>query len=126
LEASVVIKGPDPELVGYRREAIIEMTRAGRSIADIAAHLGVTERTVIRHRKAAGISRPAIPAMTAGEIETARTLLEDGASYSEVGRTIGRNPKTLQLHFPGFGWTQAQASEYRHMRQELDRLGCSA
>lgn len=113
---------PETELVEYRRETITRLTQAGYSLAQIAVRLGITERTVQRHRKAAGLTQPIAPPMSQHEIAIARELLEDGASYSEVRRSIGRCVETLQRHLPGYGWNQTMAAEYRHLRERLDEL----
>lgn len=45
------------------------------------------------------------------EIRFAEQLLDDGASFREVARTLDRNPSVICRHFPGRGWTAQQKSE---------------
>lgn len=53
----------------------------------------------------------------------ARALLEDGASYTEVARTIGMHRTTLAEKIPGYGWTQRQGGVYGYMvRKANERM----
>ena len=113
---------PDAVLIERRRATVTQLTLAGCSATEISARIGATTRSVQRHRKAAGISRPPSQPMSQDEIDTARAMLVDGASYSEVSRTLRRAIDTLQRHLPGYGWNQAMAAEYRHARERLDAL----
>lgn len=45
------------------------------------------------------------------KLNAAKVLLDDGASYTEVARTLGMCKKTLRRHFPGRGYTQEQINE---------------
>lgn len=47
----------------------------------------------------------------------AAELLDGGASYREVARTIGRSASVICRRFPGRGWTLEQVAE----RASLDR-----
>lgn len=51
------------------------------------------------------------------ENRRAAELLEGGASYREVARTIGRSASVVCRRFPGRGWTPEQVAE----RASLDR-----
>lgn len=51
------------------------------------------------------------------EKNRAAELLDGGASYREVARTIGRSASVLCRRFPGRGWTRDQVAE----RASLDR-----
>lgn len=94
-------------------ESVVEMTKAGYSAAAIARSLHITERSVVRLRRRAGISQP----LTAGplseaEKELALGLLADGCSYGEVGRTLGRPTETIRRRFPGYGWDRATTDAF--------------
>lgn len=103
---------PTQEQTAARRAEVVRLTRLGRSAPEIAEIIGITPRTVQRHRQAAGISAgPAIP-LSAHEKERALSLLQDGASYAEVGRTLGRSEDRLQVNFPGYGWTREQTGAH--------------
>ncbi|SIB67633.1 helix-turn-helix domain-containing protein [Mycobacteroides abscessus] len=96
-----------------RVSRVAALSRRGYTDQEIAVELGVSDRTVLRDRKAAGLPiTPAVP-MSVSERTRALELLNDGASYREVARTIGRGTTTLKRAFPGYGWTQAQRFEYR-------------
>lgn len=93
---------------------VATLTRGGYTDREIAVWLGVSERTVLRDRKTAGLPITSTTApLTEVERATALRLLEDGANYREVARTIGRGRTTIKRAFPGYSWTQAQKFEYR-------------
>lgn len=101
---------------------VAAMTRRGYTAVQIAAHLRISPRTVIRYRAATGTTRPPPTPLTDQQLRRARQLLEDGASYCETARTIGCAYQTLTRRFPGYGWTQAQTVAYRHDRTRLEQL----
>lgn len=100
------------QLACERGERVKDMTLQGCTAADIAAAMQISERTVVRIRRRVGVARPAYPALTTGEIDTARLLLEDGASLAEAARTIGRSSDALAARFSGFGWTAQQCGAF--------------
>lgn len=77
------------------------MTRQNFSIRQISEELGITRRSVERHRAALGITNP--PAVPYGAEEHARILemLEDGVSIPEIGRTVGRSRHSLWKRYKG-------------------------
>ena len=88
-------------------------TKRELSAREIAEELGVSERTVTRRRARLGISDGgARVALTPEQKALAKEMLEDGASYAEVGRTVGRHASTVKKHFPGYGWTVQQCVEW--------------
>lgn len=97
-----------------RVDRVVALSRSGYTDQEIAARLGISDRTVLRDRKAAGLHLRATPRPLTPE-EHARTvaMLDDGASYKEIARTIGRSANTIKRAFPGYSWTQAQMFEYR-------------
>lgn len=104
-----------------RRAKVAEMTRAGLSGDCIAAVLGVSERSVERARVATGCARPASVPLTEAELAAARQLLDDGASYAEVARTLGRGETTVARRFPGRGWTKSQGAQWwQSIKKELE------
>ena len=110
------------EIVQHRHNTVIELTRQGYSSTFIADKLGITKRSVQRHRRQAGLSQTTRPSYTQAEIAQAQALLEDGASYLEVARTLQRGVEALRKRFPGYGWTKSQACMYGRMRRQLDEL----
>ena len=100
-------------------DRIVELTEQGLSTRQIADVLHITCRSVTRGRRRRGVSLadPATP-LTAEQIDHARQMLIDGASYAEVARTIGCNKETVRRRFPGRGWTREQSYDYlRTLRQ---------
>lgn len=94
------MRNSDPALQAYRRRRVDELTAAGKSPAFIARELGITERSVSRHKRRLQISGPAAVPLTPEEHAKIRALLEDGCPYSEIARTLGRNVGTIQRHYP--------------------------
>lgn len=113
----------DREAARERREDVARMTRQGRTAADIAAALGVTERLVGRDRRKLGIAAPPISKFTEAEYRAAKRLLDDGAAYNEVGRTLGRAPCTIERHLPDYRKrTPTESSQAAALGRELARL----
>lgn len=109
-----------------RRDRVAVMTRQGRSAPEIAAILGVTERTVIRDRVATGCARPVTwRTLTAEDLQLAQQLLDDGCSVVEVARTVGCSADTIHKHFPGRGWTLAQRCDYIAAIHRARKVGMS-
>lgn len=64
--------------------------------------------------------RPKRHNYTDADIELAKRLLEDGASYREVAYTTGIPRTTLQDKFPGMGWTYAEGRDiYKFNKKNL-------
>lgn len=90
-----------------RRERVVELTREGHTAPTIADILGCSVRTVQRIRTERGVSQALqFSPMTPDELAQAQRLLEDGCSYGEVARTLGRTHNTIARHFPGSGWSR--------------------
>jgi hypothetical protein len=50
-------------------------------------------------------------------------LLDDGASYTEVARTLGCDRKWVSKRFPGRGWTAQEGGAYGFMvRKANERM----
>jgi DNA-binding CsgD family transcriptional regulator len=101
----------DREMVMWRRAEVVRLTGAGWSAHQIGQLLGITDRSVLRHRVAAGVAQPPVPPVTVEELARADALLADGCSYAEVARTLGRSTSPFRRSFPGRGWTTEQAIE---------------
>lgn len=103
----------------YRK--IVDLSRRGLTESEISAQLGVSRRMVQRARVWAGIAgAPPVP-LTEEEKVAAKAMLEDGASYPEVARTLGRGRTTIADHFPGYAWTNAQSIEHMNVCRHLGR-----
>lgn len=105
-------------------ERVAELTREGWSSAAIAEDMGTTTRTVTRIRKATGTTtRTNPPPLTAEQLARAKDLLEDGAPYPEVARTLGCGSEVLRNRLPGYSWTLQQAGQYRAARRKAQQAG---
>lgn len=112
----------DPEMVAARRERVVELTRQGYSAPAIAQFLGITKRSVVRIRSDMGIARePSGPPLTNAEKDRAALLLGDGCSYTDVGRTLGRHPRSIARHFPGMGWDREQCVQLAVLSRRVNR-----
>jgi DNA invertase Pin-like site-specific DNA recombinase len=104
-----------------RHPEILELASTGMPRAEIARRLGLSIRTVSRVKVAAGMGHPGFGA-TEDEKLRAKALLEDGASYAEVGRTIGFHQQHIKRWFPGYEWTIEQRNEMAEMQRRMDAL----
>lgn len=114
----------DPEVVAARDAEIKELLDQGLHASQVALQMGITERTVLRAKKRLGMPiRKMAPPMSVEEIGFARALLEDGASYNEVARTLGRDLKTISARFRGLSQcTPRTGAEVRMMMKLLESL----
>jgi IS30 family transposase len=109
--------------VAQVRDSVIELTEAGVTVKVIAERLGVTDRTVTRIRTRHYGGHPKAWPLDEHEREIAEKMLDDGCSYLEVGKTLGRNQMTISRAFPGRGWPPRQRGEYRAARMRAQKLG---
>lgn len=107
------------------REALQRLHDMGLPASRIAAELGCTMRTVYRWRHDQGLAEPTPeawdPALLPGRLEQARRLLEDGASYKEVERTVHMDRRTLRKRFPGMGWPPDEGGRLGALITQLQR-----
>lgn len=59
---------------------------------------------------------------TSEDAERALELLRDGASFTEVGRSLGFHRQTISDHFPNMGWSLSQAAKFGRMIQHVKEL----
>ena len=93
-------------------DEILAMTRQGMRAADIAARLGVCQSTVHKVREKTGNQVRTMRPFTADEIAQAEQMLDDGCSYNEVGRTLGRQGHVIAKRWPGRGWSRHDSATY--------------
>jgi IS30 family transposase len=117
-----MMKGDNDPDRRHRRDRVVELTRKGFMVTEISALLGVAERTVTRDRVARGCAEPRWIAVTGRELLRAKEMLDDGASYSEVGRTLGRAPQSISRHLPGYQWTREQAVQAATLGRRMSKL----
>lgn len=103
-------------------ERIVELTRNGWSGAQIADELGMSTRTVSRVRSRAGVASFRHRKLTEAETQFLRQLLEDGCTYGEAARTIGRRVGVIKKHFPGYDCTREQQIEAARLARNFNRL----
>jgi len=111
------------EAINERRDRIAQLTRQGLDASTIASMLHINVRTVQRAKKLRGLTKPPNP-LTTAEIERAKALLDDGACYAEVERTIGRSHGAIYRHLPGYAYSRAQIAEaalFGRMMASLER-----
>lgn len=110
-----------------RRAQIAALTRAGHTAKEIALIVGVTPRSVERIRGRCGVALPPATPMTEDEIRAAAAMLDDGASYGEVSRTIGRSVMAIRKHLPGRSqWQAGSGVQYRAYMAALDAIPAPA
>jgi transposase len=97
-------------------------TRLGLSANEIAIHLGVARDTVVGYRRDGGVSQTLKPRWSAEEVEQARRLLEDGASYVDVAETLGRSTTYIRHKLPGYGWSAQQAGQMGYLVQKYGKF----
>ncbi|QOI67675.1 helix-turn-helix DNA-binding domain protein [Arthrobacter phage Orcanus] len=113
-------KGPrkkSPTLEEYAR-----IHRPDLSAADAAKLLGVTERTIVRHRARLGLSQASPGAAarpTPERLAEIEARLNDGWPVREIERTYGTTWRTVTRHFPGRSWTKAQAGSFGRLVTNL-------
>lgn len=106
------------------RQRVITLTQKGNTAPQIAEILNCTIRTVQRHRQSAGLTTNYhFRCFTPEEDERALAMLADGASYAEVGRTLGRRYQGIARRFPGYSWTREQTIEYRAVLKAFNAIG---
>lgn len=102
---------------------ILELVGQGLSDEAVAQRVGMTAGTVSRVRRRAGIKRQQARRFTAEECATIEAMLDDGCSYEEIGRTVGRHASTICWKWPGRGWDKQAASQFalwvRHHESKL-------
>jgi hypothetical protein len=52
--------------------------------------------------------------------ERALALLDDGASYAETARSIGKDRSWVTKRFPGRGWTKQEGGAYGYMMRKAN------
>lgn len=109
--------------ISERRQWVKALCDEGIPATEQAKVLGLSERTVQRIRRDhLGLSdAPSFRPLTEDEKRRAEQLLDDGASFREVGKTLGRNESTISRHFPGRGWQPVQSGFYARFMERIER-----
>ncbi|OIN80757.1 helix-turn-helix domain-containing protein [Mycobacterium malmoense] len=109
---------------GGSYERIAALAAAGYRSRQIAETVGVCVRTVQRARRVAGVPAPFCGnQLSAEELRRAAAMLDDGASYREVGRTLGRSATAVMRNLRGRSqWKPGSGPQYRKMREALEAI----
>lgn len=94
-----------------RRRIVDRLHQAGHTQAAIADQLGVTRVTVRRDLAALGHPPASQVWLTDTERAHAARLAADGASISEIARTLGRSRHTIRRLHPEAAYTRDQQIE---------------
>jgi hypothetical protein len=105
-----------------RQEQIawIVQDRPSITTSELAKRFGVSKRVIQRDRKAVGVSAEPTPSWGEEKTEQVLAMLDDGASYVEISRTLGVGEDYVREKYPGRGWTKEQMWEYNSL---LKRYG---
>lgn len=105
-------------------EKLTRMVREGSSIAQIAAAVGVTERSVSRYKQALGLTQcsTGYRRLPDGWKEQAEALFDEGYSQAGVADVVGVSVDTVAHHFPGRGWTHSERGVYARQAKILLHL----
>lgn len=104
------------------RDRVAARTRQGWSAPQIANELGITTRSVQRARTKLGVAKRPPRRLSSDERQTIGDMLRDGASYPEVGRTVGRHPSVIRRAFPGYTFTTEQMAAARANGRAMARI----
>lgn len=114
--------------MGTRRFDYAEIVRLSglMSAAEVAARVGCVKRTVERARHELKVCGPApvnsgVP-VSEERLAKAREMFADGASVSEVCRSLRMSEKTVRKYFPGAGWDRVTSARFaRSVRVARER-----
>lgn len=106
-------------------ELVLRLTLAeGKSLREAAVAAGCSPKHISRVLRRNKVPpRTVVRPYTEEELAFAKMLLEDGAPYTEVARTIGRDDEHLARLFPGYGvHSPAEALAVARMFRDFERL----
>lgn len=117
------VRRPEEGYKKYDRDMIRTYLEQGKDRAEIAELTGAARETIGRIKRDE-LKMPMKPQIRYSDEVRARAkaMLEDGASYLEVERTLGPKARTLSKWFPGMGWDPRDAVTYRHMMRVMDSI----
>lgn len=102
-------------------QMFVDLHAKGMSVADIAVRVGRNPKTILawRHRLNGTVPAPQ-KRLTPEEEKIAEQMLDDGASYAEIGRTLGYDGSAISWRFPGRGWTSLQTGQFVSMLRKYN------
>jgi hypothetical protein len=99
-----------------------QMLAEGLSTAEVAAEVGCTQRHVVRIRAGRTSGSKDGRRFSLDEIFLIEAMLDDGCSYTEIGKTVGRAPNTISHRWPGHGWGFTEGGEFRSFTRKLEGI----
>lgn len=111
--------------IAHRRRRVADLTLAGLSAAQIAKEIGISQRSVVRHREVTGVhggGKFTPPYITPEMFAEAYQLLLDGAPYSEASASVGMSETHLRKKFPGMGWSRPQCADWSRVSKKVDAV----
>jgi transposase-like protein len=117
-----VTRGPNP----YKLDIAKEILDKGLGYTEAAKVSGISRG--ILSKKFPGMqqdskfhARNLRVRMSQEDIARMEQLLDDGASYAEVARTIGCSARAVARYFPNRGWTEDQTVEFMTMMRKTTK-----
>lgn len=106
-----------------RESKVKRLWEEGMSTTEIASVVGIAPRTAQRIKERLKLTKPGhnIP-LTEEELARAKALLDEGCSYKEVERTIGRSNITLRKHLPGYECSAETATMIRSFNRRMREM----
>lgn len=111
--------GIPSDIKADRRARVKSLTAQGLTASEIADQLKVSERTVVRYRRATGCSQPVPRHLTADVVARAGEMLDDGCPYEEVARTLRVSPRSVAAWYPGRAWAPSQVSAFGNLHKRF-------
>ncbi|WP_084459499.1 helix-turn-helix domain-containing protein [Mycolicibacterium houstonense] len=112
LRKAAGLTNPRPRLTESQIERIAVLSRRGVGCEEIAAAVGCSLGSVWYARRRKGLSDRSAYTLTSEQLARADALLADGASFTEVARTIGTTTSAVCKRFPGRGWSHTECGSY--------------
>jgi len=101
---------------------VAALTELGWSITAIAAHLDIGESTVANYRRRTGTSKAPTAALSDAELARAKAFLDDGCTYSETSRSVGRSEGVIHRYFPGYEMSINERAVHAAMMRKFNRM----
>ena len=104
-------------MAAERRKTVDQMCKSGLSSPQIAARLNVSPVTVRKDMKALGHPLTRRSPIAHGGRELAAKLAADGASISEIARSVNATRRTIRRMHPEAAYTPEQTNERIRLSQ---------
>lgn len=114
------VPGLTQEDIEARWARVMELSRRGVRVSDIAHQVGISVTHVHRIRAKFRDKKPR-RMFTEAEIAVVESMIEDGASLNEVARTVGRDHSVIVRRWKGCGWDKVSSAEFGALRLKMSR-----